>query len=201
MIEPVEWLRTFILLHLSLEYLIIFFAAAFGAEPALLTLGFLAAQGVFPIYPVMLLSFLGTFLSDGFWFLLGRTATMRKIISSRLADKTISVISRAIKRISRGNNVIILIIIKFVVGTRVLVIMSLSSTDMKLREFMRSNVAAGLGSYPHRISVRAWFYLYGRHSGKHIRRHRVYPACGNTSGNLGDMDKEGFYPCARLKKV
>ena len=144
MIEPVEWLRTFILLHLSLEYLIIFFAAAFGAEPALLTLGFLAAQGVFPIYPVMLLSFLGTFLSDGFWFLLGRTATMRKIISSRLADKTISVISRAIKRISRGNNVIILIIIKFVVGTRVLVIMSLSSTDMKLREFMRSNVAAVL---------------------------------------------------------
>ncbi|TSC77633.1 MAG: hypothetical protein G01um101424_256 [Parcubacteria group bacterium Gr01-1014_24] len=142
MIESIEWLRMFILDYPSLEYIIIFFGTGFGGEFALLPLGFLAAQGVISILPLIVLSFLGTFFSDTLWFLLGRTAIVKNMISHRYANTTVSVINEAISRMSRGSHSTALIIAKFIVGTRVLLIMYVSTTNIRFQQFIRYDTVA-----------------------------------------------------------
>lgn len=142
MIESIEWLRMFILHYPAIQYLVIFLGAGFGGELALLILGFLGAQGVISIYPLIILSFLGTLFSDALWFVLGRTSIIRKIIAHRYAHTTVSIINQAVHRVSRGSHLMALIIGKFLVGTRVLLIMHTSTQDIKFREFIRYDILA-----------------------------------------------------------
>jgi|SRR3989344_4229800 len=142
MTDSIEWLRQLILNHQSLEYFIIFFAAGFGGEFALLALGFLAAQGFLSTIPLIILSFLGTFFSDTLWFLLGRTKIIKNIITHRHANTTVAIITEAVHRVSRGNHLLALIIAKFLVGTRVLLIMYVSTTNIRFKQFIRSDIIA-----------------------------------------------------------
>src|SRR3989344_2245047 len=120
MTESIEWLRIFIINHRSFEYIIIFGGAMVGGEFALFALGFLAAQGILPVFSVVLLSFLASFPPNILLFLLGKSASVEKIISHRYANTTISIIGEAIIRVSRGNHFIGLIFTKFIVGTPVI---------------------------------------------------------------------------------
>lgn len=142
MTPSLEWLHAFILHYPSFQYAIIFFGAAFGGELALLTLAFLSAQGILPIFPLMALSFLGTFSSDMLWFVIGRTTLAKRIISHRYASPTILIITQAVDRVSRGNRLVALILAKFLVGTRVVLIMYVSKTDLELRRFFRYDTVA-----------------------------------------------------------
>ncbi len=142
MTESIEWLREFILNYPALEYLVIFFGAGFGGEFALLVLGFLAAQDIISIFPLIIVGFSGTLFSDTLWFLLGRTRMVKRIISHRYANTTVAVINQAISRVSRGSHFTALIIAKFLVGTRVLLIMYVSSTNIGFRDFIRYDLVA-----------------------------------------------------------
>ncbi|KKS04003.1 MAG: hypothetical protein UU82_C0017G0019 [Candidatus Nomurabacteria bacterium GW2011_GWC2_41_8] len=142
MLESIEWLRIFIFDYRFFEYIIIFLAAGFGGEFALLALGFLAAQGVISVFSLIIFSFLGTLFSDTLWFLLGRTATVKKMISHRYADTTVSVINEAVNRMSRGSHSTALIIAKFLVGTRVLLIMYVSTTNIRFQQFIHYDLIA-----------------------------------------------------------
>jgi len=142
MTPSIVWLYTFIFNYPAFQYIIIFLGAAFGGELALFALAFLTAQGVLPMFPLITLSFLGTFSSDILWFLLGKTATAKKIISHRYASSTISIIAQAVDRVSRGNRFAALIFAKFLVGTRVVLIMYVSKTDLGLKRFIRYDAVA-----------------------------------------------------------
>lgn len=142
MTEPIEWLRMLILNYSSLQYVIVFLGAGFGGELGLLALGFFAAQNIISIFPLIILSFLGTFFSDALWFFLGRTGTMKSMISHRYANTTVSIINEAVGRVSRGNHLLALIIAKFLVGTRVLLIMYVSMTNIGFQQFMRYDIIA-----------------------------------------------------------
>lgn len=142
MIGPIEWLRELLLHYPAFEYIIIFFGAGFGGELGLLALGFLAAQNIIGIYPLIVLAFIGTTFTDILWFSLGSTKMIRGAISHHYANTTISVINEALTRVSRGNHLTALIIAKFIVGTRVLLIMFVSSTNIGLKNFIRYDVLA-----------------------------------------------------------
>lgn len=144
MIESVQYLHTLILNHSFFQYVIVFFGAAFGGELALFAIAFLTAQGVLSLFSLVTLSFLGTFSSDILWFLLGRTVMIKKIISSRYANGAISILVQAVDRVSRGNRFLALIIAKFLVGTRILLIMYVSKTDLGLRRFIHYDAIAVL---------------------------------------------------------
>src|SRR3989344_8161525 len=101
MLESMAWLQELILNHTAFQYLIIFLGAAFGGEPGVITLSFLAAQNVFPLGPYLLVSFLGILFSDSLYFFLGKTKIVRNIIDHRYASHTIEAIIEAINRISR----------------------------------------------------------------------------------------------------
>ena len=125
-----------------MPYLIVFLGAAFGGEVALFTVAFLAARGVLSLFPSLIFSFLGAFSADLLWFSLGRTAISEKIISHRLASPVISVVAEAIKRVSRGSRLRALIFAKFLVGTRIVIIMFMSRTDLELKKFIRYDALA-----------------------------------------------------------
>ena len=142
MIESMQWLATLIAEHSSFTYIIIFLGAAFGGEPAVIALSFLAAQGIFPAVPFIFTSFLGVLFSDCLYFFLGKTTFVRKLIEHRYAAGTIAAIMEAIERLSRGRHVAAFILAKFVIGTRAVIIMYVSKTGITFGYFLRHNLLA-----------------------------------------------------------
>ncbi len=136
MIESIEWLRLFILNHQTFQYVIIFLGAALGGEFALFTFGFLAAQGALGVVPVIVVSFLGAFLPNILWFFIGKTKTMSNIYLHRYANTTTSSITEAVTAMSNGSHLVALILIKFIVGTPLILTMYVNKTNISFRRFM-----------------------------------------------------------------
>lgn len=135
MLESIEWLRAFLVEYPSFEYIIIFVGTALGGEPALFLLGFLAAQDIVSMPLIIILSYFGAFLPNALWYFLGGTPLMQRIASHRHTTATVSMIVEAVKRASRGSHLIALIIIKFLIGTPVLLVMYTSKTKLSIKEF------------------------------------------------------------------
>lgn len=142
MVAEIEWLHLFIDHYPYLEYLVIFLGAAFGGELVLLALAFLSAQAIFSVYTLLILSFFGTICSDALWFVLGKTKIVQKLITHRHADKTITVINKVIHRLSNGRHLVALIIAKFLVGTRILMIMYVGTKIPNFKHFIRYDAIA-----------------------------------------------------------
>jgi membrane protein DedA with SNARE-associated domain len=138
----VDWFLALITGYPLLKYLIIFLGAAFGGEVAVISLAFLAAQGVFPFPSYLGIAFLGTLFSDSIWFILGRTKTAEKIVDHKYAKKTIVVIFEAIKKISKGNHLFAFIFAKFLIGTRIVVIFYISKTKIAFLKFIKNDLLA-----------------------------------------------------------
>lgn len=142
MVLSVEWFSAFIYSYPFLKYIVIFLGAGFGGELAVVSLSFLAAQGLFPLPLFFGISFLGTLFSDSLWFFLGRTRLAEKIVDHRYATNTIVVIFEAIKKISRGNHLFAFIFAKFLVGTRIVVIFYVSKTKIAFKKFLQNDLPA-----------------------------------------------------------
>ena len=131
MLEAIEWLRMFIFTYPSLGYVIIFFGAAFGGEMAMIALAFLAAQGVFSLYPLFVISFFGTISSDILYFLIGRTKIANQFFSHRYANHTVNLITEAVHKMSKGSHFIALLLANFMIASRIILIIYVSKTNIK----------------------------------------------------------------------
>lgn len=138
----VEWFSAFISSYPLLKYLVIFFGVGFGGEVAVISLSFLSAQNVFSLFPFLVIGVLGTLTADSIWFWLGKTRTAGKIVDHRYATYTISVIMEAIRKISRGNHLLAFIFAKFLVGTRIVVILYVSKTNIAFKNFILNDMVA-----------------------------------------------------------
>ncbi len=159
MVESIEWLRAFILNYPSFEYIIVFLGAVLGGEPALFLLGFLAAQGVVSVIAIVVLSYVGAFIPNAIWYFLGNTHMIQRLSSHRYTTHTVSVITEAVERASRGSHLLALIIIKFLVGTPVLLVMYTSKTKLSIKEFFYYQSVATLLSV---MVIMPAGYLSGR---------------------------------------
>lgn len=144
MVEQLTWLREIIINYPSFQYLTIFLGAALGGEIALFTLSFLAAQNIISPMALVILSMVGTMSSDSMWFMLGRTNGAKAFIYHRYTNSTITVIAEAVRRVSRGSHLMALIFAKFLVGTRIVMLLYLSNLEFSFKEFIRYNVVATL---------------------------------------------------------
>ncbi len=142
MIDSMEWLRAFIIHYPVLQYLVIFFGAAFGGEVAMIFFAFLAAQKIFPFPPFLIIAFVAVICSDSLWFFLGRTKLISKITDHRYATNTVSIIIKAIHKMSRGHHGLALLFAKFIIGTRVVFIFYLSKTNIAFKNFMAYDLLA-----------------------------------------------------------
>ena len=130
MTPSIEWISAFIASYPLLQYLIVFLGAAFGGEVALISLSFLWV------------SFLGTTSGDILWFFLGKSRLAGRVIGHRYAAPTLSVIMEAIRRVSRGNRLLAFIFAKFLVGTRAIVIIYVSKTNISFKNFFPPDLVA-----------------------------------------------------------
>jgi membrane protein DedA with SNARE-associated domain len=135
MIDSAEWVKEVIVNYPTLQYLFIVMFTAVGGELALLVLGFLAGSHIVSITPAVALSFVGAFLPNLIWFGLGGTPIVGRFSSRRRTDSTFSIITEAVQRVSRGSHLAALIIIKFLIGTPVLLVMYTQKTGLTLRNF------------------------------------------------------------------
>lgn len=142
MIEPTIWLRELIINYPSLQYLLVFAGTAVGGDFLLIGLAFLSAQGVLPLPVLVIFSFLGTYFSDEFLFILARTSFFHYIISHKYATRTTSMIVSSLLRVGRGNHMLALTIAKFLIGTRAVIMMYADKTDIHLKKFSYYNAVA-----------------------------------------------------------
>ncbi len=142
MIESIEWLRILILDYPSLQYFALFFGPLIGGEFVIIAFAFLSAQGVVSLLILVILSFLAVFSADAVWFFLGRTAVAKRIISHRHASPTITVLFEAVRRASKGNHFVALVLAKLMPGTRILMILYASKSDLTFSKFAFYNATA-----------------------------------------------------------
>lgn len=128
----------------ELSLLISFIAPFVGGEAAILTLGFFAGKGLFPLLGVISGSFLGMMTLDSFWFLVMRSGVTKKLRNRiEISQKYINLEAR-IEKFSHRNDIIILLISKILIGTRVLVLAYISIRKISFRKFALANGAANL---------------------------------------------------------
>lgn len=134
--EYLEWIKNFIIHYPNLEYLLVFLGAAFGGEVAMITFGFLYAQGMFSLVPLAIVSFIGTLSTDILYFYLGRTKIAGKFFSHRYAHSTVNLITEAVHKISRGSQFIALFLANFMVASRIIIIMYVSKANITIGRFI-----------------------------------------------------------------
>ncbi len=132
----IEWIRLIFTEHESIRYFIVFLAAAFGGELAMISMSFLVAQGLFSIVPFLSVSYVGTLSSDILWFSLGKTKMVGKLFTHRYTNKTISTINEAVYKISKGSDFIALLLANFMIASRIILIMYVSKRDLKFWKFL-----------------------------------------------------------------
>lgn len=142
--EHFEWIREFLLNYPYLQYAVIFLATGFGGELGLFALAFLAAQNAIPWTALIIFSALGTFATDSMWFLFGGTRPVQKMLSHKYASPTVELVSEALQTISRKNNQAALILVKFLIGTRVVMFFIVSRFYTSYWDFARHNALAVL---------------------------------------------------------
>lgn len=116
-----------------------FFSTIFGGENGVLFVSFLAGQGFFYLPYIILFSFFAMILLDSFWFFFSKTRIFGKLKKWKKISKQYSSVQEHINKITAGKDMLLLLIAKFLIGTRILVILYLSSKDMPFSKFTKYN--------------------------------------------------------------
>jgi len=115
-----------------------------GGEIAILALAILSGQGTFPFLSVVAGSFLGMLALDMMWFLLFRFPIFGRMKDWSRGSETYRNAERRIEAIARGNDVLILLISKIMIGTRILVLAYIGMRNITLGRFvLYDSVATG----------------------------------------------------------
>ncbi len=119
------------------SFVIALFAPLLGGEIAILGLAFLAGQGTFSLWGIILGSFVGMLLLDVGWFLLLRFPPFEKLRKS-WGDTSVRYkkMEARIELLAHQNDVFILFISKLLIGTRVLILAYLSLRKISLLRFL-----------------------------------------------------------------
>ncbi len=132
----IEWVTLVFQQHESIQYIIVFLAAAFGGEIAMISMSFLLAQGFFSFYPFVTISYIGTYSSDIMWFWLGKSKMVSKLFTHRHTSKTIHVIVEAMHKMSKGSDFMALFLANFMPASRVILIMYVSRKNLEFVKFL-----------------------------------------------------------------
>lgn len=116
----------------------IFLGAFFFGETVIISAAFLAGHGVWSLYTVFLLSFLGTIISDSLWFLFGSTI-LRFLTRWKRGRKKVKELEKEEVPLKKHTPFFVLLFIKFLYGTRILTIIYLSSRKMSFGLFTLFN--------------------------------------------------------------
>jgi membrane protein DedA with SNARE-associated domain len=132
-----ELLKEYLQVH---GYWVLFIGTFLEGETILIFAGFLACQGYFNIYGVILAAFAGSFLGDQFYFHLGRIKgqALLKLFTS-MARK----FRKALRLIERYGS-FVAFVSRYTYGFRILLPIILGMTNLSSRRFMVLNLLSAL---------------------------------------------------------
>lgn len=137
-----EQFTAFAILVPKFSFLIALIAPFIGGEIAVSALAFLAGQGIFPLWKIIAGSFLGMILLDSFWFMVPRSRWGEYLKEkARVSDKY-RALERRVESFSHGSDILILMISKILIGTRVLILAYLSIRKISFTKFLAYNSVA-----------------------------------------------------------
>lgn len=139
---PMELQSTFLDLALGITDfmpLVAFLAPTFGGEIAVLVLAFFAAQGHYELWVVIFWSFLGMLAIDSFWFFLVRSPWAERVKQWKQIGDAHEQLRAWSARFSERSDVVILLVSKMLLGTRILIIAYISMRNLSYARFMLFN--------------------------------------------------------------
>lgn len=119
----------------SHSILIIFLGSFFFGETVIISAAYATAQGVWSLPMVYIVAFIGTITADIIWFLGGQRLAHLTKRWARYQTQYEKLIV-AIQKITHGRPFLIMLVIKFLYGTRILTILFLSTSHVRLRTFI-----------------------------------------------------------------
>lgn len=129
---------TLISLLVTYQFPAIFLGSVIFGETIILAASFLAGQGIWSIYTVFWVTFLGTVSSDCLWFYFGRRLSRKSEEWQEKQGKYKKLLA-FLERLTRGRAFLSLLFIKFLYGTRIITIMYLSIHRLRFRTFLLFN--------------------------------------------------------------
>ncbi|HNP75005.1 MAG TPA: DedA family protein [bacterium] len=120
-------------------YLIVFFGAVAGGEIFILAASFMASLGYFNIYAVVLISLAGIILSDSLWYLLGRKGK-NFILTCKNWLCLKNYHNRLLDRYFNSHYGKLIILSKFVYGTRIVTMITSGYKKVPYRKFFYYNL-------------------------------------------------------------
>lgn len=117
--------------------LLFFLAALIGGEELIVPLAFLVGTGLWDVPTLFIFTAIGTLVADVGWFLLGRHGIQKSALFKRHTEKYKKV-TAMIKKIA-DHEFNLLLITKFIYGTRIFTIIHLSLEETHLYRFIALN--------------------------------------------------------------
>lgn len=108
----------------------------FAGEIAIITLGFLSAQGIFNFWTIFIFFWIGEIIADLIYFELGRSKLFLKIKDLKKFSNVFNKIDEFISTISKKNVFLTLLYSKFVYGTRTAVVIYLGIKKINRKTFI-----------------------------------------------------------------
>lgn len=112
-----------------------------GGEVAIITLAFLSQQGLVKLSYVIIFGLLGAVLADLLWYGLTKLRIVQKFKEWKKVKKHYENVEKKLEKVSRGKDFMMLLIAKFVVGTRVVTILYLGLKKISLIRFTVYSIA------------------------------------------------------------
>ncbi|HET8574730.1 MAG TPA: VTT domain-containing protein [Candidatus Paceibacterota bacterium] len=122
--------------------LLSFFAPIFTGEPGVIFLAFLGATGEFSLLTVAIWSFLGMTTVDSLWFFFPKTKIYQRLIGHRYVSKPYRKIEEQLRIIAHDRDILILLLSKILIGTRVLILVFVGTRRLTFWRFLPANAAA-----------------------------------------------------------
>lgn len=135
-------------------FLLFFLAALIGGEEIMIPLAFMVGTGLWDFKTLLIACFLGTLVSDTLWFLLGRHGLQKTKLFKKHEDKYKKVVE-FLNKISK-NNFIVLLVTKFLYGTRIFTILHFGVSKISKSKFLLMNSVVIMVWLPIALGI-GWF--------------------------------------------
>jgi len=112
----------------------------FTGEEVILILAFLSSQGVLPLWIVFVFVPIGTFITDIFFFFIGKTKLINKIKDWKHFSKGYSKTDKFVGKLTKEKHILALFYTKFIYGTRIVTLIFLGLRGTKYSQFFKYNI-------------------------------------------------------------
>lgn len=124
--------------------LISFFGPLLGGEMVFVFLAFFSTQGIIPVWFLFLCGFLVSMFYDFFWLTLPRTAFFRRTIYRGKIKRRCDAFNKNFKKTEEKELVYLILLSKFLLGTRILTMTSVSLNRIKFKDILLPSFLSAL---------------------------------------------------------